>query len=214
MKVWIFFLVMILCGSTQSPIKHIVVLMMENQSFDKMLGYLSKNVKGQEIGTLAKHQGEYYNYANPLDPKSHKYMVDKISSTHDGRPDPPHDFTSVTKQIFGTKNMTKPDMSGFASEFLLNYYNVENCTDFMKSFDPTQVPVISQLSRNFVVLRNWFSSVPGPTAPNRMFVHCGTSGGYAGGAYSRKLLYPYLPTMETIYNLMEEKKSVLEYLFS
>ena len=39
------------------------------------------------------------------------------------------------------------------------------------------MPVITSLARNFVVCDHWFASVPGPTWPNRFFLHAGTANG-------------------------------------
>jgi phospholipase C len=74
--------------------------------------------------------------------------------------DPPHEFVDVQKQIAGGT------MSGFAKAAKL-------------AFTPPQVPVISQLADEFVLFDNWYSSVPGPTWPNRFFVHAASSGGLA-----------------------------------
>src|SRR5688572_9818210 len=55
----------------------------------------------------------------------------------------------------------------------------------MKCFDPGpspelgQLPVLATLAREYAVCDNWFSSLPGPTWPNRFFVHAATSGGLA-----------------------------------
>ena len=46
----------------------------------------------------------------------------------------------------------------------------------MRSFSPSQLPVLTALAREFVVCDHWFSSMPGPTEPNRMFAHAATSG--------------------------------------
>jgi phospholipase C len=48
----------------------------------------------------------------------------------------------------------------------------------MGCLDPDLLPATSALARNFVVCDHWFSSVPGPTWPNRFFVHAGTAGGH------------------------------------
>jgi phospholipase C len=47
----------------------------------------------------------------------------------------------------------------------------------MRCFDPAALPAIATLAKNFAVCDRWFSSIPGPTLPNRLFAHCGTSGG-------------------------------------
>jgi phospholipase C len=72
--------------------------------------------------------------------------------------DPPHEFPDVQTQIAGGA------MTGFDGAA-------------WQGFTPDQVPVIAQLAREFVLFDNWFSSVPGPTWPNRFFVHAASSGG-------------------------------------
>eukprot|EP01130_Rhizamoeba_saxonica_P016160 TRINITY_DN7414_c0_g1_i1.p1 TRINITY_DN7414_c0_g1~~TRINITY_DN7414_c0_g1_i1.p1 ORF type:complete len:303 (-),score=46.67 TRINITY_DN7414_c0_g1_i1:545-1453(-) len=193
----------------EHPIKHIVVLMMENQSFDKMLGYMSQNAAGDSVGVLADYPPDYfYNYADPRDPGSTKYYVRKKAATNEGRLDPPHEFTNVQTQIYGPSNTTK-QMTGFAYDFRqdhTHHQHLDNVTaDMMRSYSPHQVPGISTLAYQYVTATNWYSSIPGPTAPNRMFVHCATSGGYAGGRYNRELLKPYYPTMPSIFNVLEDK---------
>jgi phospholipase C len=74
--------------------------------------------------------------------------------------DPPHEFDDVQQQL------AAGGMGGFGAlgkQALL----------------PAQVPVLTQLAREFVLFDNWFSSMPGPTWPNRFFVHAASSGGLA-----------------------------------
>jgi phospholipase C len=47
----------------------------------------------------------------------------------------------------------------------------------MKCFAPEQLPVLIALAQEFAVCDNWHASLPGPTWPNRMFVHAASSGG-------------------------------------
>ncbi len=49
--------------------------------------------------------------------------------------------------------------------------------EIMKCYAPEQLPVITTLAREFAVCDHWFSSLPGPTWPNRFFIHAATSGG-------------------------------------
>ena len=49
--------------------------------------------------------------------------------------------------------------------------------DTMAEFSAGALPVVRELARQFVLFDNWFSSMPGPTWPNRFFVHAGSSGG-------------------------------------
>ena len=47
----------------------------------------------------------------------------------------------------------------------------------MRGFAPSQLPVLNALAREFVICDNWHASMPGPTWPNRFFVHAASSGG-------------------------------------
>jgi phospholipase C len=76
--------------------------------------------------------------------------------------DPPHEFNDVAAQIHGGA------MDGFLRR---------GGPDTMLGFDETEVPVLIELARNNLVFDNWFSSVPGPTWPNRLFAHAASSGG-------------------------------------
>src|SRR5207249_4954191 len=49
----------------------------------------------------------------------------------------------------------------------------------MECFAPNDLPVLTTLAREFAVCNRWFSALPGPTLPNRFFVHAGTAAGYA-----------------------------------
>jgi phospholipase C len=78
--------------------------------------------------------------------------------------DPPHEFEDVAAQIAGN-----PPMSGFARQ---SYWNVSR-----QGFGPGALPILSTLANQYFLFDNWYSSMPGPTWPNRFFVHAGSSGG-------------------------------------
>jgi phospholipase C len=90
----------------------------------------------------------------PTDPEFSPGATDRASY------DPPHEYADVQTQISGGT------MAGFDKTAKL-------------AFEPSQIPVISQLADEFVLFDNWFASVPGPTWPNRFFVHAASSGGLA-----------------------------------
>jgi phospholipase C len=78
--------------------------------------------------------------------------------------DPPHEFEDVAAQIGGT-----PPMSGFAQQ---PYWNVSR-----QGFAAGSLPVLRSLAEQYFLFDNWYSSMPGPTWPNRFFAHAGSSGG-------------------------------------
>jgi phospholipase C len=78
--------------------------------------------------------------------------------------DPPHEFEDVAAQIGGD-----PPMSGFAQQ---SYWNVSR-----QGFAAGALPTLRTLADQYFLFDNWHSSMPGPTWPNRFFVHAGSSGG-------------------------------------
>lgn len=74
------------------------------------------------------------------------------------RNDPPHEFENVRDQIKGGA------MTGFAG-------------DALHGFVPSAIPTLVTLAKNSLFFDNWYSSMPGPTWPNRLFAHAGSSSG-------------------------------------
>src|SRR5262249_27511057 len=61
-----------------------------------------------------------------------------------------------------------------------------------------RVPILTQVARQFSVCDHWFSSVPGPTFPNRAFAHGATSMGRVDMGVD------WLGMPKTIYELLAE----------
>src|SRR5207237_8307313 len=75
----------------------------------------------------------------------------------------------------------------------------QQIAEVMQSFGPSQLPAINQLASEFCLCDHWFCEVPGPTMPNRMYVHAATSEGYVHNAFNREF------TSKTIYELVQQK---------
>ncbi|HEY4379092.1 MAG TPA: alkaline phosphatase family protein [Acidobacteriaceae bacterium] len=155
-----------------TPIKHLVVLMLENRSFDHMLGFMKRD--NPAIDGL---NGDEWNYpARELDPNV--VVSDNAGDVHDLTPDPHHDFGDVTEQIFSTNDpTTPPDMRGFVRNYFNAGGDAVHARNVMKCFTPETLPVLSTLAKQYAVCDRWFASVPGSTIPNRMFVHGANSVG-------------------------------------
>lgn len=174
---------------TQSPFKRIVVLMMENQSFDHLLGW----VPG--VGTL--DAGQDFQILNGI-----KYPVGKITDPSSANTfDPKHDFSSVMVQLYGPTYPLNPNLAPTGEWFLSNNSSIDPAT-FMACYTPEQVPVLTKLATTYTTCARWFSSVPGPTGPNRLFTHCATSGGYNGSTYNPG--GNFNPPMKSIFNLLDD----------
>lgn len=140
-------------------IEHIVVLMLENRSFDHMLGYLSHPNEGHlrtdVDGLTGTEQNEFGGKIYPS-----KRMVSPIMNG-----DPCHEWDCVKEQL--------NDNNG---GFVKNYAAVVTNPEFiMHYFNGLDVPVFDHLAREFCICDRWFCAIPGPTQPNRAYALAGTS---------------------------------------
>ncbi len=184
-----------------SNIDHIVVLMLENRSFDCMLGKLypkSANFEGLD--------GSEFNLdTNGAQVKVwNKPDTDELNMTIPN-PDPGELWADINMQLFGISTIPTsqdiPNMSGFVKNYLSQPASGQKAESIMHYFTPDQVPVISTLARQFAVCDHWHASAPCQTWPNRFFVHTGTANGYENNAPAH---FPY--EMPTIYNRFEDAK--------
>ncbi|KAG5629020.1 hypothetical protein H5410_000737 [Solanum commersonii] len=157
-------------SSSSSPIKTVVVLVMENRSFDHMLGWMKK--LNPEINGV---DGSESNPISTSDPKSRRIFFGDQSHYVD--PDPGHSFQAIREQIFGSNESSKKPapMNGFAQQALSMDPNMPD--QVMNGFQPEMVSVYKTLVSEFAVFDRWFASVPASTQPNRLYVHSGTSHG-------------------------------------
>lgn len=169
--VFAFFCIFILgLEAAQSPIKNVIVLMEENRSFDHMLGFLKR-----EVPELDGLTGKEYNPNDVKNPKGSRTYVDD-KSPYISPYDPDHSFNATIFKIFGSFEPGKvAHMDGFAE--YEHKYRKEDPKVVLDMFTPERVPIISTLAKEFAVFDHWFSSVPGPTHPNRLYCHSATSHG-------------------------------------
>lgn len=179
---------------TNSPFKHIVVLMMENQSFDRIFGF----VKG--IGKLT---GEEYN----LNVNGDKVFVSKGADPYENhRIDPPHGFEATYRTLYGRNfQVGKAELKNtdFVKEAFPKHNSIEEAK-YMQCFaeEDQHLPAITTLAKNFIICDRWYCSVPGATGPNRLFVHGASSYGYTGSSYKPEEL-PLPPSCQSIFESLE-----------
>jgi phospholipase C len=175
-------------------LKHIVVLMMENRSLDHMLGFLQSPT--YQINGLAGNE------SNSDDNKTPVQVTNDAIYFGDLTPDPGHSHFDVMRQMFDGADPAAtpvPPMTGFVKDYRLHTNDVGKSHNIMKCFSKAKLPVLSKLAQQFCLCDNWFSSVPGPTFPNRAFAHAATSIG-------RVDMSPigYVGISKTIYELLNE----------
>lgn len=155
-------------------LKSIVVLMMENRSFDHMLGALKE--KNSKINGLT---------GNESNPDTTGTIVKvQAGAKYQGQlqDDPDHHFPGVDLQIFGGAQSADrvANMQGFIKSYYAQTNDVNRSHVIMNYFTPDQLPVLTELAMEFAIFNGWFASIPGPTICNRAFAHYGTSFGQVG----------------------------------
>ncbi|MFC7362483.1 alkaline phosphatase family protein [Nocardioides astragali] len=186
-------------------VKHIVVLMLENRSFDHMLGHLAHN----GLDPIAEsHQNELVVRGHQLPPfKSHA-----LKGGADITVDPAHSHREVTRQLTGKVGdlvHDQIDMSGFVQSYykgMKSTYDrlnvplyIDDVAEIMGYQTANTVPVLSRMAKQFTTCTRWFSSVPGETFPNRLFAHGAQSAGRVSRLRGRQgLQYEHSTTFSTL----------------
>lgn len=146
------------------PIKHVVLLMLENHSFDQMMGCF-KEVYPQMEGV------------DPAHPRCNKdadgnIFLQNVTRQRQMLLDPQHEHEDVVRQLADNNGgfvrdfvRSSPDSTPEERAFIMSYYPL----DFL--------PALHGLGRAFALCDHWFAAVPGPTWPNRFFALSGTSCG-------------------------------------
>jgi phospholipase C len=130
-----------------SGIEHVVVVVMENRSFDHLLGWLP-NANGRQAGLTYKDPNGVVHSTYPLAP-------DYTGCPH---PDPDHSYQGAR---------TEYD-NGAMDGFLRAGQNDVYCIGY---YVETDKPFLSALIRNYTTLDGYFCSILGPTFPNRLFLY-------------------------------------------
>ena len=131
----------------RTKIQHIVVVMMENRSFDHLLGW-HPAADGMQAGLSYPDDQGVLHATHPLAP----------DFTGCGHPDPDHSWGGGREQ-YNDGAMDGFRRSGANDDFAIGYYEEEDR------------PFFSAFARAFTTADRSFSSMLGPTYPNRIFLH-------------------------------------------
>jgi len=195
-------------------IEHVVVVMMENRSFDNLLGWLYDNQTDPPPYNIPPQNPTTFDgltanrYSNSLNGQavfaSHPPSAWPPANNPNAipTPDPHEEFDHITTQLFGTASPAPgavPTMSGFLQDYATTDAGPANAGQIMQGFGPKDANVINQLARSFAVSDRWFASVPTQTWPNRAFIHAGSSDGHINN--DNYELYD----VPTIFNVLESR---------
>lgn len=205
-------------------IDHVIVLALENRSFDHMLGFLRHpDPRFDGLRGGGRYDNPGWSGAAPVSAAPTAKAVIPVG------PDHSHDGVMEQLAVRGTGPEARPTNQGFVANYerkcrgltlpqfggllgpLLNWWIqrqahggavIQNRGPLVMDCQPAEnVPVLSTLALEFAVCTRWFCPVPGETWPNRNFLHAATSDGETNIE-----VRPY--TNRTIFELLEENRGL------
>jgi phospholipase C len=166
-----------------STIDTIVVVVMENRSFDHFFGALAKDATYPSAASVDGLSGTESNPASSGNAPVTVFKMDNFTPQ-----DPPHDWASVHAQWDNGANDGFVKAHAGASE-----------NEVMGYHDRTQLPFYYWLADNYTICDRWFCSVLGPTWPNRYYIHAATSNG------KKDNTPPLGPGFDTVWDRLKAK---------
>lgn len=148
---------------------------------------------GPESMKLDKPTQDFLDNKIPPPPQSQPFWQRYAEATSPGQGD-------IIRQSVTPSARPAPNNAGFVHSYARSFTVNTNeigantpdvaaaCPDpglVMRCFNTkSQLPILYQLAKNYLICDNFFSSLPGPTGPNRFFMMAGSSAGYDGGPSS------------------------------
>ncbi len=174
--------------NNQMPFDHLVVLMMENHSFDNLLGALSltrPEVDGLTFDSTGKAQNSNPG-VNHMPAQVHSFPVPN---------------TAQAKNITQNWKATHQQVNGGAMD---GFVRSSGALEPMGYYTPEVLPFAYSLANAFTVANRWFASAPAPTYPNRRFMLAGTA--YGGTVTDVSTLLDSPPPNGTIFDVLSSHR--------
>jgi len=141
-----------LADPSKAPFDTVVVLMMENRSFDHLLGWLP--------GADGRQAGQTF-----IDVTGAKHASWNIGADAQGcnYADPKHDWHAAARQFNNGKADGFLRTQPVGDQFPISYYGQQD------------LPVLSALATNYTAFDHYYCSLLAATWPNRFYQHCATT---------------------------------------
>ncbi len=161
-----------------NDIDNIVIVILENRSFDHVLGYLSLDDANPPVAGLEGLRSDPAWQAARANPWAGGAPVtlNRLDPGVQRIDDPPHEHDTIALQI-DTPNApgATPKMDGFVVSYLKRSPAPADKSRVMGYYDARSVPIFDFFARNFAVCDHWFASLPTGTQANRLMAMGGTS---------------------------------------
>ncbi|MGB4850387.1 MAG: alkaline phosphatase family protein, partial [Saprospiraceae bacterium] len=225
---------------SNQKIKNVFILMLENHSFDNVFGL--SGIPGINGVVAGKNSNSYGGKIYPVGKPAPDWMPS----------DPGHEFMDTLQQLCGQDDKAPVwkygdpypppgntiDNLGFAASYATSvseqtkiiHYSPPPATDIgdvMLCFDTQkQLPAMYALATQFAICDNWYSSIPGPTWPNRFFAYAASSNGLddsptmkqqmvgeflKGFSFPNGSVFEYLKTNKLKYRLYQDRYTELSF---
>lgn len=154
----------------RDKISTVVLVPLENRSFDHMLGHLKYEGINPDVNGLDKDLGKYTNAY-----KGGAYLPFQLADRNLVS-DLPHEWNFVATQLDWSTVTQQFNMDGFVTAYTeFTASEPLQDPDPMGFFSSGTVPITSFLARNFCVCDSWHAPLPTSTQPNRTMAFCGSS---------------------------------------
>lgn len=182
-------------------VETIVYVMMENRSFDHMMGHLSLSKSRPHLDVNGLQDDPAWLKAQTNAYNGQLYPLYELDPKVQFIQDPPHEYKDISIQI----RTPRPDghgklLGGFVKSYVEGYPNRSDLKDpsrVMGYYPGEATPVYDFFALNYVVCDQWYSALPASTQPNRLMAMSGESK-IAGNASG------FLPDQPLVYDWLEE----------
>jgi phospholipase C len=152
----------------RSKIRNVIIVIMENRSFDHMLGYLSQQASGYANWHAIEgvRQALAAGYVN-RNPEGKPVAPESLDLFWNAAFDPPHERDPVGTQLGAPSAQGVFPMDGFVR----SYYEANRNTvepGVVGYYGPREVATFDFFAKNFLVCDHWFAPLPTSTQPNRL----------------------------------------------
>jgi len=183
-------------GGRLAGVEHLVVVMMENRSFDHMCGYLNLppwNAMRPAVDGVSLDPAWIARYTNMLDGR----QFPPYAFTERRIDDPPHTRPTSAMQL-GTSAGAAGPMTGFVASYAQRKQRPRSLSHVMGYYTAPELPIFDFFARNFTVCDRWFSPLPAGTQPNRLMA-------LAGFSKLGDNAPLYLPDQDLVYDWLNER---------
>lgn len=190
-----------------TQIDTVVIVLMENRSFDHMLGHLSLGDHGagrSDVNGLHDDPqwiAEYINECSGAAASGPFHFKGLALSD-----DPPHEREYIAAQIGAPYpwHDNRAPMNGFMKSYATTGVWSDMCHEVMGYYTQDEVPIIRYFADHFGVCDAWFACIPTSTQPNRLMA-------MAGYTLIDNTLGSIIPDHDLVYDWLEQRKDRVDW---